>query len=116
MHTVLDYASPTTPQEHDWRVAAIPSAIAVVSALVLFVWSTQLAAAAQIALIVPTDCGTGRHDAERTLYYCVPYCLTVPIAGWFGAHRTQMGVIFSRCAVWTSILAWGVSTLFVAYR
>ncbi|HEY7116980.1 MAG TPA: hypothetical protein VH475_10360 [Tepidisphaeraceae bacterium] len=112
----LDYASPFTRRASKPWVGFVAPAIAACSAIIIVFWCTRLAAAAQMALIIPTLCGTGRHDAEERLYYTMPFSLIVPVVGWCCAPSSGIGDLVSRCAIWTSAIGWLMSVLFVACR
>jgi hypothetical protein len=115
MPVVLDYASPTTHPLFQGRLLSkIPTVVAITSSIAILARSVLLTQSAQLSLLVPTDCGTGRHEAQQAQYSLV-FALAIPIAAWLAARYVHTGVIASRCAVLASVIGWFTCFLFVPH-
>lgn len=116
MPVTLDYASPKLRRPPRRRPGMLAALLAVASSIVIVAWSVRLAAEAHLALMVPTDCGTGRHDAEGKLATLVPWAIAVPAGAWLFSGGTRVTRLVCRCSLWSAILGWVVSQVFVAFR
>lgn len=116
MRITLDYASPRLPRLRLWPIGVVAAVFAVASAAVIIWWSVVLAQRAQLALIVPTDCGTGRHEAADMLMFFVPFALPIPACAWVISRFAGEGQLISRCSVWSAIAGWLMSVAFVVFR
>src|SRR5258706_16127927 len=116
MAAALDYASPKLPRLPLRRLGAAAALVAVVSSVIVIVWSVSLAQRAQLALMVPTDCGTGRHEAEGLLMFSVPWMLVFPAGTWVVSRIAGYAQLACRCSLWSAVLGWAVSVVFVVFR
>jgi hypothetical protein len=98
------------------RLGMCASIVGVASAIWVMWLSVSLAQRAQLALMVPTDCGTGRHEAEGLLMFSVPAALLIPTGAWVVSRMAGYAQLLSRCALWSAILGWIVSVVFVVFR
>jgi hypothetical protein len=98
------------------RLGMCASMIGIASAIWVMWLSVDLARQAQLALMVPTDCGTGRHAAEGQLMFSAPLALLIPTGAWVVSRIAGYAQLLSRCALWSAILGWILSVVFVVFR
>lgn len=117
MNVPLDYPSETSSAyvKPERLVGVVATWVGVIAAVVIVGWSAHLASEAHMRLLVPTDCGTGRHEAETRLYYSMPWFLIVPATAWILSRAAGVGALLCRCALWASIVGWGMSVVVVVY-
>jgi hypothetical protein len=118
MNVSLEYASETSSAyvKPERLVGVVATWVGVIAAGVIVGWSAHLASEAQMRLMVPTNCGTGRHEAEVKLCYSMPWFLIVPTTAWILSRASGVGALVCRCALWASIVGWETSVVFVLYR
>ena len=116
MAVALEYASPRLPRFPMRCVGFCAAMVGVASAIGVIWVSVSLAQRAQLALMVPTDCGTGRHEAAGLLMFSMPAALLIPAGAWVVSRLAGYAQLLSRCALWSAVLGWILSVVFVVFR
>ncbi len=113
----LDYATVRTSATIRRSVLRVVFPVfAILVAVSIINHSADLASRAFFALIVPTDCGTGRHAAELELYLQMPRSLAAPLILVLFSYGFRAGILICRCALWASIAGWATAAFFLYCR
>jgi hypothetical protein len=114
----LDYGTvqTTAVPRKSLVVAVLLGIFAVLTTAGIIEHSADLASRAFLALMIPTDCGTGRHAAESELYFQMPWVLTAPLILVLLSYGFRTGVLICRCALWASVVGWATAAFFVYCR
>jgi hypothetical protein len=116
MAIALDYASPKFRRLPLRGLGTAAALVAIASSVIVIIRSVRLAQQAQLALMVPTTCGTGRHEAEELLMFLVPWMLVFPAGAWVVSRFAGYAQLACRCSLWSAVLGWAVSVVFVVFR
>ncbi len=114
MPVILDYQTPTPSRGYCEAFGVLVSVSAWLSAVVTVAWGVRLTERAQLALLVPYSCGTGRHEAEGMVYWGVPLGVLLTVALWVASRLLGHGQLVCRCASWAAVVGWLTCVCFVA--